>query len=575
MALLILSLLLQAALLPPGMTQVDTSREDRLVKTALEYIETNRKGTAEIRLLDEITRTPVSGAVVQYRQTSHDFMFANLFWGDVSKMQELGLEWDGDVWLSWTDIERTRGVYDFSKPDSTIRWLRQYRQVRIFARFTGFFLDWNYVVSTPPPRPPSFADFDHIDDPAVFARYKNLAYEFVFNVATHYKGTIQAYVTQWEINWPSVAVTDGLSKQPAWTVQQAVEVNEVVSRAIRDADPTAIIMLGTSTAWEGPSPYDMGPIQFTKLCLRSGVDVDIVALEGYPFDGGPAFFYDYVKTLAKLGKPVFIEETGYPSVKPNADESWVRSWKWHVFNEHVQALWNRYMFILMFGIKEAVGVSAFTLRDQEITVPYLTVFSSMGLFTTTWQHKESAVTLRELMANFTTSGTVVTDDEGIVTLRGFAGDYTVRVGGYEPVTIHISEGTTEDLNVSLSREKTSEYYDAAKAVESASVALSALRSRQLKTQEARNLTEVAAVEYELAVASLDRWELDAAQTHAELSQQLANQALQAEAQYQQQQDYLKFSAVLAAMVLIVAVIAISLVRSRTAPKARKEDAATS
>jgi hypothetical protein len=557
------------------MAQVDTSREDRLLRTALDYIEKNRKGTVEIRFVDEITATPVSGAEVQYRQTSHDFMFSNLFWGDVGKMQQLGLEWDGDVWLSWTDIERTRGVYDFSKPDSTIRWLRQYRQVHIFARFTGFFLDWNYVVSTPPPRPPSFADFDHIDDPAIFARYKDLVYEFVFKVAARYKSTIQAYVTQWEINWPGSAVTNGLSQRPAWTVQQAVEVNKVVSRAIRDADPTAIIMLGTSTAWEGPSPRDLGPIQFTKLCLQSGVDVDVIALEGYPFDGSPSFFYDYVKRLAKLGRPVFIEETGYPSDKPNADEFWVRSWKWHVFNEQVQALWFKYMFTLMFGSKEATGVSVFTLRDQETAVPYLTVFNSMGLFTTMWQPKESAKMLRELMANFTTSGTARTDINGTIAVRGFAGNYTVRVSGYEPVTIHISEGTTEDLTVSLSREKTSEYNDTAKAVESASVALSALRSRDLKTQEAKNLTEAAAVEYELAVASLDRWELDAAQTHAERSQQLANQALQAEAQYQQQQDYLKFSVVLAAMVLIVAVIAVSLGKSRTAPKARKEDAAAS
>jgi hypothetical protein len=251
------------------------------------------------------------------------------------------------------------------------------------------------------------------------------------------------------------------------------------------------------------------------------------------------------------------------------------SWKWHVFNEHVQALWFKYTFTFAFGMKEATGISILSIRDNESTMPYHRWTDSFGLYSVDWQPKESARTVQGLIADFTTSGAARTDGNGILQFRGFAGNYTVHVSGYEPVTIHISERTTEDLTVSLSREKTSEYNDAAKAVESASVALSALRSRDLKTQEAKNLTEAAAVEYELAVASLERWEVDAAQTHAERSQQLANQALQAEAQYQQQQDYLKFSVVLAAMVLIVAVIAISLVRSRTAPKVRKEDAAAS
>jgi len=569
---LLLSLLVQASLSPFAVAQVDTSREDQLLKTALEYIEKNRKGTAEIRLLDEVTGMPVSGTEVQYQQVSHDFMFSTHFWGDPDRMRWLGLEWSGDVWLSWSEIQPTRDGYDYGKPDGTISWLRQNRQTRVWGRFTGLFFDWNYLESS---RPPSFADFDHIDDPAVFARYKDLVYEFVSNVAAHYRGTVAVYVTQIEINWPGHAVDTGFSKRPLWTVAQAVELNKVVSKAIRNADPNAIIVLGTSTTWQGPSVNDVDPLRFTKLCLASGVDVDAVALEAYPFDGSPAFFYDYVKKLAKLGKPVFINETGYPSAKPDEDESWIRSWKWHIFNEHVQALWFRYVIILAFGMKEVTGVSILMIRDADPTSLYSTsmthVFDTMGLYTVTWQPKESAKMLRELMANFTASGTARTDINGAIGIRGFGGNYTVRVSGYEPVTIHISEGVTEDLTVSLSREKTSEYNDAAKAVESASVALSVLRSRDLKTHEAKNLTEAAADEYELAVASLERWELDAAQTHAERSQQLANQALQAEAQYQQQQDYLKFSAVLVAIVFIVAVMVVSLIRSRTAPKSQMKD----
>jgi hypothetical protein len=434
-------------------------------------------------------------------------------------------------------------------------------------------LDWNYLQS---PRPPAFADFDHISDPEVFLRYKQLVYDFVFKVVTYYRGTISAYITQWEINWPGHAVFESrLAERIPWTVEQAVELDKIVSKAIRDADPDAIVMLGTSSPFGGWTPYDADPFEFAESCLKAGVDVDMVAFEFYPSEGSPADFHEYVRKLAKLGKPIFIEETGYPSEKPDAEESWLKGWKWQAFDEHTQALWFRYVFTLAFGMCGVSGVGIVSMRDMQATASHHRWTNSFGLFTTTWQPKESATTLRELIADFTTSGTARTDIKGAVSVRGFAGDYSVHVSGYEPVTIHISEGTTEELTVSLSRERTSEYDDAAKTVESAKVALSALRSRDLKTQEAKNLTEAAAAEYELAVASLHRWELDAAQTHAERSRQLADQALQAETQYQQQQDYLKFSAVLAAIAVIIAVMVVSLVRSRTTPKPRREDDAGS
>jgi hypothetical protein len=315
----------------------------------------------------------------------------------------------------------------------------------------------------------------------------------------------------------------------------------------------------------------MDALQFAKLCLQRGLDVDAFAFEFYPSEGSPAFFYDYVKKLGSLGKPVFIEEIGYPSEVTDEQRSWFMTWEWNVFNEHVQALWYKYMFTFAFGMKEVAGISILSPRDMESIMPYHRFTDLTGLYTVQWTPKESAKMLRELMANFTTAGTARTDANGAVAIRGFAGNYAVHVSGYEPVTVHISEGITKHLTVILSREKTSEYNETATIVESASVALSVLRTRDLKTAEAKSLTEAAAAEYDLALASLQRWELDAAKAHAERSQQLANQALRAEAQYQQQQDYLKFSAVLAAIALIVAVMVVSLAKSRAAPKPQREN----
>jgi hypothetical protein len=319
--LVLISLLLQNPALTLAASDVDTRREDQLLKNALEYVETNRKGTAEIQLIDEITGKPLSETDSQYQQTSHDFMFGSFLIYDPDKARQLGMEWSGNLELSWAEMEPTLGVHDFSRTDDTIKWLKQNGKTRVFARFSGLFLDWNYLRS---PRPPVYADFDHIGDPAVFARYLELVHEFTFTVASHYRGVISAYITQWEINWPGHAVfISGLSKRPAWTIQQAVELDDVLSKAIRSADPDAIIMLGTSGPWKGPSEDDVDPFQFTELCLRAGVDVDVIAFEFYPSEGSPSSFYDCVKKLGGLGKPVFIEETGYPSMRPDADESWV------------------------------------------------------------------------------------------------------------------------------------------------------------------------------------------------------------------------------------------------------------
>ena len=555
---------------------VDASREDRLLKDALEYIETSRKGTTQIQLIDDVTGKPAAGAEVQYQQMSHDFIFSTNFWGDPVEMRWLGLEWSGDVSLSWSEIQPAKDVYNYRLPDELIKWVRGNRQVRLWGRFTSLLIDWNHPES---PRPPSFADIDHIGDPVVFAQYKDLVYNFVFNVTTHYKGIIPAYRTQIEINWPDDAVTLGFSTRRLWTVEQAVELNKVVTSAIRDADPNAIIMLGTSTASGGSSGHGMDAFQFARLCLESGVDVDMLALEAYPFDGSPAFFYEYVKTLAKLGKPVFIHETGYPSPIPvgtsPAVATWMRTWEWNEFNEHAQALWYKYMFTLMFGTKEVTGVSLLCIRDAEPYSLYSTtvspIFDTVGLYTEKWQPKESATMLRELMANFTTSGLARTDDNGVFSLRGFAGDYRIEVKGYEPILdlIHVSEGKLENVAIRVVREKTPEYNDAAAIVASAQSALLKLNASTFKSSEARDLAQQAATECSLAVAALNEWELDAARTHAARSEQLAEQALQIEREYQvqqkpqeQQQDYLSLSVVLAAIVLIVVVMVVLLVRRR-------------
>jgi len=454
--------------------QVDTSREDQLLKTARNYIETNRKGTTEIRLIDNMTGLLVSGVHVKYQQISHDFMFGAQVvpWGSGTPdmMTNLGLEWSGDVGLNWAQIEPSHGVFNFRESDAHVSWLLENGDLRLWGRFHGLLLDWNSL-GWAPPQPPSYSGFDKISDPAAFEQYKQFLYEFIFQVVSHYQGKFSGYMTQLEVNWPSVVIRTGVAKAPVWTIQQAVEVEKVVTKAVRDGDPKAIIILATS----GIEPVDarhshlpgtdLTPMDFTRLCISSGLDFDMVALEVYPMDGTPASYYDYVKKMAALGKPVFINESGYPSSRPDdwiksqpdpqAAADWVMSWKWHVFDQHTQALWFKYLFTLLFGLKGVAGVSLWLVMDRPSAYEWVSLFKDMGVYDVNGSPKESAVLLRSLLMNFTTSGRTTTSAEGQLTLTGFAGNYEVNVEGYQPFVVHLSESARTNSTIALVPTKTS------------------------------------------------------------------------------------------------------------------------
>ena len=56
---------------------------------------------------------------------------------------------------------------------------------------------------------------------------------------------------------------------------------------------------------------------------------------------------------------------------------------------------------------------------------------------------------RSLLMNFTTSGTTTTDVDGRLALRGFAGNYTVNVEGYELFIVHVPEAVTINSTITL------------------------------------------------------------------------------------------------------------------------------
>ena len=66
---------------------------------------------------------------------------------------------------------------------------------------------------------------------------------------------------------------------------------------------------------------------------------------------------------------------------------------------------------------------------------------------------------------------------------------------------------------------------------------------------------------EMAAASLDKWDIDAAKLHAERSRQLADQAFQAETRYQEQQQSIQRLLIISATAVAVLLVVIAVRQS--------------
>ena len=457
--LLALTFLLQACL-PLAATQVDTSREDQLLKTALEYIEKNRKGSAEIRLIDNITGRPVSGAEVSYQQTSHDFILTSRPWtyteNATRPMNALGLEFR-DIYALWGQSEPQRGVYDFGDLDGRIALIeRDYPNARIWVWIEGI-VPRDREDYAPRFDPPAWSDWAEITkNPNAFERYKTDVYRYVFNLVTHYKSKIKAWMTQNEINYLTKFTlyrNQTIPDAKVGTLSQAVELDRVTARAIRDGNPDALIVLGTSTPQGKSTEKYVDPIDFAKTCLKSGVEFDALGFHIYPWNGwSPADYYDYLQKAQKVGKKIFPHEVGYPSATSSmvSDSS---DWKWHDFSEDAQAKWLNYTFTFSLGTKDVIGFGYYWTQDGLSGSLYAA--GGWGLVRGDGSPKKSYLLYKEMVRRYTASGKGTADAAGAFAFRGLGGSYSLKVeaDGYlmQTVSLQVVEGQNNTHSILLTR----------------------------------------------------------------------------------------------------------------------------
>jgi hypothetical protein len=346
-------------------------------------------------------------------------------------------------WREWSAIEPQRGVFQWDNADW---WFQRILDHCPTARFVLLFDDFSGPASWVLQRDPNWLNLNDLTDPGVLAQFEQDFYGYVSHVVKRYASKVAFWITENEIDAPSAS--DWLK-----TIDNEIAIDRTLVQAIRDtqADAKILLMAGLYLNYAQTEPFD-----FAQQALASGLQVDSFTLEAYPnwdpfykLGRTPVFYANYIEKMATLGKPVFVQETGYPS-QPCApcDYSAWTAWN-RVFDEPTQAAWVKYMTAIPFGTANVMGVINF---PDDLPDPS-SLFRDFGLFTRDGRTKQAYDMYRQLIQGFTTAGSGTTDASGKLGFRGFAGEYSVTVsapdGRKVEQTIHVSETGGNSFTITL------------------------------------------------------------------------------------------------------------------------------
>ena len=198
-------------------------------------------------------------------------------------LNEMGVEWILATFY-WNDIERQKGVFDFSGYDNYVDTAGKNNK-KIIA-VLAYTTDWLF----PEAKNKQYISSENLP---LFLR-------FVEETVLHYKGRVDAF-SIW--NEPNFIFWDGADKD-------FFELSSRTAQKIRETDPDVYILGGAF--WRAPGG-------FIKKMYKAGAMENIDALAFHPYAVNPSGsmkVYDkFLKTLSEINYhgPVWITEVGYPT----------------------------------------------------------------------------------------------------------------------------------------------------------------------------------------------------------------------------------------------------------------------
>jgi hypothetical protein len=420
------------------LTRVLRAREEAVFQSAQQDIEKYRKADVTVRLTD-CSGAALAGVEVNYQQTSHDFIFA-AGWPDgtaqAKTLAEAGFNSAAhEAW--WNEVMTAPGKFTYH--DSNFAPIT--RAGMKIAMHTGIWISPGWM-------PPLTQDMGAAD-------LVTLAHDFSYNFTRHYAGRMNIYNA---FNEPQNAFDFmPLTKQ---------DIVDIAAASVQGAQegapgvPTYVnfyaMYLG-NLSWTPNSANETypQPDELIQALLAENVPFDNIGLEFYNGVVAPTIdigiFDDTLEYYRAYGKTIFVSELSYGTTEELAafldNKPWYRD-GWHAgHTDEAQAEWARYTYTVAFSKPYVTGVMWVSAGE----LPPGEMFSGDGLFNLDGTPRPIVDTIGGLIRSWTTSGAAQTDPGGVLTLRGFAGDYTLTWsnpdGTPASAEIHVSQGGENEFTV--------------------------------------------------------------------------------------------------------------------------------
>ncbi|MBS7622864.1 endo-1,4-beta-xylanase [Candidatus Bathyarchaeota archaeon] len=276
-----------------------------------------------------------------------------------------------------------------------------------------------------------------------YDQLKKELYEHVYNTVSRYKGS----VTYWTINEPFWKYADPFHLTP----EQWIEICKISVDAVKKADPEGKILINNLLGEVRFFSYN--PIENLKLLRDRSVEFDVIGLEVYGLGRTPDIPLDSnsypivsavserIDRFSQFKKPIILTEVGIPRTAGQKQTEWIRD-----------------LYTMAFSKQYVKGIAwAFPLDDPFIP--------KSGMFLGQWSGTPPMPTqayyqLQNLTRSWLTQGIGTTDKEGVVSFKGFAGNYsiTVTAEGFKQTenVIHVQEQAKSNYEIRMQRIKESQ-----------------------------------------------------------------------------------------------------------------------
>ena len=448
----------QAALSDQATSKALWALENLELACAEQDIPRYRTGGLTVTVLDA-AGDPLPGATITYTQTTHDFLFGifdtleNTGIEGYELMQQAGINYlTSGFYLSETEPEQDQISWDYIDHQIGVLDLAE----------MGFKLKAHALLALW-----DFATPDYL---------KGMSFEEVNKeVYEHISTLVERYRDQIDI-WNVINEAHGRSASLNFSREEITTLTQTGTRAIREYDPDARIIINSAFDWYGESrqmtlmttgkadDFTLAIPAYLNQLVVDGVDYDIIGQQLYnggysdiftqwglgdPF-GIPTWDLAHISALldqlGEYGQPVHITEQ---SVSSTWEPGWAQygaGWRHNHWDEEMQAEYIHDFYTLAFSKERVEAITWWCINDSNSFI------NTGGLLDEHNNPKQAYFALRDLIAGWMTTGKSVTDSAGQISILGYGGEYdlTVTHGDHSwRGTVHIWEQQASEFKVQI------------------------------------------------------------------------------------------------------------------------------